>query len=514
MFQSRFQNLIQYSRRYISLQSRPDICFTAGQPTHETRPHYIPSPGNISPGISALEYYERRLHLVNQLPEKSLAILIGNQVKYSSGSVFYPFQQNTDLFYLTGWLEPNSIALIEKHPSLANEGGMALHMLVPPANIKSNLWEGAKLGLEGAQNLFNADYVESISLARRYINTLISRNEHVYWDNIQTTGTHTSVTKSFQDFFGGSNSSILFVDLVAKSNTQMRSLSPLISAMRLIKSPAEIKVMHAASQISSRAINQAIARVGTSDPFSTEKTLAKFLEYAFVKGGCDSQAYIPVVASGRNALTIHYTRNDDLLYRDEAVFIDAGGKLGGYCSDISRSWPNSALGFLDPHRDIYQAVLNTNKLCIDLCNQEKQVSLHDIHIHSVNFLCRELRNLPGFTGLTTAEVSAHIYPHYVGHYLGLDLHDVPSELTHVPLTTGMVVTIEPGAYVPYDDRWPRAFHGVGVRVEDDIVIGQLALQTLNLSSDCVKEVPDIELLISGGKTTISLINNELVILDI
>lgn len=505
------------SRRFLSLNTRPKSSnpFKAGQPTHETRPHYIPSAGNLTPGITALEYYERRLRLSQKLPEKSIAVLVGNQVQFASGAVFHPFQQNTDLYYLTGWLEPNSVAIIEKNPTLTEDGGVALHMLVPPNDPRTELWEGSKLGVDGACEIFNADYAEPIDNARAYIDSLLKRNDHLFYDKEAQSG----MSKFFGDFFGsksGNKGSIVqsIEDLAKRSNVPVEPLTPLVSNMRLVKSINEIDVMHAAANISSRAINQCIAKVGSSMPFVTEKTMAKYLDYMFVRGGCDSQAYIPVVASGRNALTIHYTRNDDLLYRDETVFVDAGGKLGGYCADISRSWPNGPQGFSDAQRDIYEVVLNTNKLCIDLCDASKQISLHDIHTHSVQFMHQELKNLPGFSALTRQQVSTFLYPHYIGHYLGLDLHDVPLELTQKPLAANTVLTIEPGVYIPDNDRWPKAFRGIGVRVEDDIVVGHSSNDILNLTSGCVKEVADIEALIRSGLTSTPGLDDELVVLDI
>lgn len=499
--------------RLLSLLLRPPVPFGAGQPLFETRPHYI-QPQNLTPNILAQEYCDRRLRLARSLPDRSLAIVIGNQIKYASGSVFYPFQQNNDLYYLLGWLEPNSVIIIEKNGSaLVEEGGVALHMLVPPSDPKSELWEGAKLGVDGAQSFFNADYAEPVSNARRYLDFLLSRNRHVYWDSAEPIG---GAPQVFRTFFGSKDVNELVpsvTDLISKSPAQKRPLAPLMSQMRLVKSDAEIRVMHAAARMSGRAINLAMAAVGSLRPFSTEKTLAKFLEYGFVRGGCDAQAYVPVVASGANALNIHYTRNDDLLYRDETVFVDAGGKLGGYCADISRAWPNSPRGFLEAQRDIYSVVLATNKRCIDMCSADQGHSLHDIHTFSVKCLWRELKNLPGFRGLEELQVLTLLYPHYVGHYLGLDLHDVPRELTHQPLRAKTVVTIEPGLYIPQDDKWPKQFRGIGMRVEDDIVVGERRADIVNLSSGCVKEVADIEALVRGGKVTTPGITDEVVMLD-
>lgn len=485
-------------RRWLSLATRPAsrVPYETGQPTHETRPHYLPIAGQLTPGISALEYYERRLALADQLPENLVAILVGQTTRFASGSVFYDFQQDNDVFYLSGWLEPNSVLAIEKRKGSGNPEDVVFHMLVPKRNPQVELWEGHRSGLEGAMDYFNADEVEDVERSRAYITLLIQNRDHVFFDEAR----FRRQTAFLLFFQRAENISIL--DTIKAARKPVQPLAPLVARQRAIKLPAEILVMQKAGQISARAINRVIATVGLDQPFKTEKTLAKGLEYEFVRGGCDKQAYIPVVASGKNALTIHYTRNDDLLYEDEMVFVDAGGKLGGYCADISRTWPNSAKGFSDPQKDIYNAVLATNKACIDQCFEENGVSLHEIHELSVSTLARELKNLPGFLAATQNELSRSLYPHYVGHHLGLDLHDVPhtSRLQH--LVAGNVITIEPGLYVPFDDsKWPKHYQGIGVRVEDDVVVGKGPGDVVNLTSLCVKEVEDIESLIRLGHVT-------------
>lgn len=498
--------------RYLSLQTRPAPNGQGlGQPTHETRPHYIPVAGNLSPGISALEYYNRRLKFSKNMPVKSIAIFVGNSVAFSSGSVFYDFQQDNDLYYMTGWLDPDSVAIIEKKSDSGSDDDVVLHMLVPAKNPRTELWEGPKLGLEGAYDYFNADHVENIDRAPQYVQQLVNSAEVIFWDD----KSKNSGGLPFKNFFGiGTFKSDNISDVVTRSKKTVRSLKSMVAEERSIKSEAEINVMHAAGVISSRAINKAIAQVGSPSPIHTEKTLAQYLQYQFVKGGCDKQAYIPVVASGKNALTIHYTRNDDLLYKDEMVFVDAGGKLGGYCADISRTWPNSTNGFSDAQKDIYEVVLNTNKKCIELCDEAKNVSLNDIHEHSVKLLTQDLRNLVGFSGVSTGDVARILYPHYIGHHLGLDLHDIPSVSRFKPLVEGNVVTIEPGLYIPQDDRWPKHYQGIGVRVEDDIAVGKISDEILNLSSGCVKEIIDIESLIRSGEVTTPGAHDELIILDI
>lgn len=489
--------------RWFLLASRPKlpIPYKTGQPMHETRKHILPKAGELTPGISALEYYLRRLALARQLPERSAAILVGNRIVHSSGAVFYDFQQDNDLYYLTGWLEPDSVAVIEKIADTGSDTDVVFHMIVPPKNPATELWEGAKSGLEGAYDFFNADEVAGIGRVDSYLRQIIERNDYVYVDD----KTRSSVSgntkfKLFFDFMPRGHLSTI-QELLRTSRATVRPLKPIVAEQRLIKSESEIRVMHCAGKISSRAINTAIARVGSESPFFSEKTLALYLEFAFVRGGCDKQAYIPVVASGENALTIHYTRNDDLLYRDETVFVDAGGKLGGYCADISRTWPNSPNGFSSAQKEIYEVVLEANKVCIDQCYESAGMSLQDLHELSVTSLTQGLRQIPGFGQVTRSEVSRELFPHYIGHHLGLDLHDIPSVSRNTRVKKGNVITIEPGLYIPFDAKWPKEFQGIGVRVEDDIAVGKQSNDILNLTSLCVKEVADIEALIREGKVT-------------
>ncbi|GEQ67213.1 hypothetical protein JCM33374_g877 [Metschnikowia sp. JCM 33374] len=471
---------------------------------HETRKHMIPQPGQLTPGISALEYYNRRLALAKELPVKSAAILVGNQVQHSSGSVFYEFQQDNDLYYLTGWLSPDSVVVVEKVSDHGTDEDVVLHMFVPPKNPATDLWEGDKNGLEGAYDYFNADEVQDVNKVDAYLREIIKRNDFIYYDNKgKGPGGARGLSGRFSSFFnlGSDPRSASITTTLEASKKPVRSLKPILAHHRSVKSEAEVRVMHKAGYISGRAINTAIAKVGSDSPFATEKVLAQYLQYAFVRGGCDRQAYIPVVASGENALTLHYTRNDDLLYKDETVFIDAGGKLAGYCADISRAWPNSPKGFSDAQKDIYNVVLAANKACIAQCHENLGHSLQSLHELSVTTLHQGLRELPGMSSVTRSEVSRELFPHYIGHHLGLDLHDVPSVSRMARLVKGNVITIEPGLYIPQNGKWPKHFQGIGVRVEDDIAVGKSESDTRNLTSVCVKEVADIEALVRSGKVT-------------
>ncbi|GMM33336.1 aminopeptidase [Saccharomycopsis crataegensis] len=478
-------NLRRYSQRII-----PEI--NAGQPLYETRPHML-RPGELTPGITALEYFERRLKLGVKMKKGSVAVIPGNQVKYASGAVFYKFQQNTDLFYLTGWEEPDSVALIEhlEDESLDPADRIILHMIVPPKDAHTEQWEGFRTGVNGAVEIFNADEGASNKDLKQYISKIVQRYDTVYFDqNFAGTNSGSSIFKSFFSISEKGPQWDTISDVVKSSKSQIKSLTSLVRDLRAKKSNAEIDLIRTAGKISGRAYNEAYA-----NRFKNERTLASFLEHKFISGGCDGHAYVPVVAGGPNALSIHYTRNDDVFYDDELVLVDAGGKLAGYRADISRTWPISGK-FTDPQRDLYQAVLNVNKECIKMCRADSGKSLHDIHLKSVDLLLKELIQLPGLGDLKYWDVTK-LYPHYVGHNLGLDVHDIPSYSRSAPLIENQVITIEPGVYFPLNDTsLPSYYRGIGIRVEDNVAIGWDTNTVL--TTEAAKEIIDIETIAENG----------------
>lgn len=476
-----FYTLSSFCNKTELIKSRYNLYqhIKSGQPTHETRLHYLPEKEFLTPGIKSIEYYSRRLKLSKQMPKNSVAIFSSNNVQFSSGSVFYPFQQNTNFFYLTGFLEPNSIGVLEKLKNNNDIDDFKFHLYVTEQNEYENLWYGERLGIEGAYNIFNADVSDDVKNAPKRIKELIKNKNCIFYDY-------------------NSENNTLIKNIIDESNVNIKSLNSLIINLRSIKSNSEIKVIQKCADISSKVINKAMSLV-SNEYFYKEKTLEKFLEYEFVKHGCDGIAYVPVVASGLNGLTIHYTRNDDLLFRDELVLVDAGGKLGEFRSDISRVWPNSSAGFTEPQKDLYQAVLNTNIKCIDLCNEANNISLNDIHEFSLEILVQEMKNLSNFSNLTKADLSNFLYPHFIGHHLGLDLHDVPKKSVFDKLVKGNIITIEPGLYIPKNDKWPKCFQGIAIRIEDNICVGESKNKTLNLTKNCVKTLHDIERLINEKK---------------
>ncbi|KAG9246933.1 peptidase M24, structural domain-containing protein [Calycina marina] len=460
---------------YTSRQSRSYATVSAaelsfGQPVHETHPHLLRA-GEITPGITAQEYADRRTKLAGSLPDNAIAILASSDIKYRSGSVFYEFHQNSNFFYLTGFNEPESVAVIQK---LGSSEDYIFHMFLRPKDEKAEQWDGARSGEQAGLDVFNADEVGSIHNLHAILPPIIASASEVYTDEAKST--------SYGSIFKNQEESLNFFQKMVR-NSKLKPLKSLMNDLRIIKSPAEIANMRMAGKISGRTITNAMRRRWTK-----EKDLGAFLDYDFKLGGCEATAYFPVVAGGKNALRIHYVRNDDVLRDGEIVLVDAGGEYGGYITDITRTWPISGK-FSDPQRDLYEMILRVQRSSVSLCRESANMTLDKIHQVTEQGLRDGLKQLGFDMSVNALET---LFPHHVGHYVGLDVHDCPGYSRGVSLKAGHVVTVEPGIYVPDDSRWPEHFRGIGIRIEDSVCVqGE---SPLILTTEAVKDIVDIEAL--------------------
>lgn len=429
-----------------------------GQPVHETHPHIL-APGELTPGITAQEFHDRRARLIASLPPNSAVLLPSADVQYKSGAVFHAFRQDTSFLYLTGFSEPESVALLVK-----THNDYVFHLWARPKDPRQEQWNGPWSGLEAARDVWNADEVGDFSRIEFGIGEALKGVKKLYTD-------------------APSNTKLGNILRTAAPNITIAPLKPALNPIRAIKSPAEVACMRRAGQASGRALTNAMRQ-----SWRLEKDLGAFLEYEYHKAGLDGSAYIPVIAGGQKALLIHYVLNNGILNDDEFVLVDAGGEYGTYITDITRTWPNNGK-FTAPQKDLYEAVLSAQRQSVSLCRENAGITLDKLHSVTETALRENLRQLGFDVG---GDRMSTLFPHHVGHYIGLDVHDVPGYSRGTSLREGHCVTVEPGVYVPDDDRWPSAFRGLGIRIEDSIAVGQE--HPLVLTTEAVKEVADIEAL--------------------
>lgn len=355
-------------------------------------------------------------------------------------------------------------------------GDFLFYLFVRPKDPVAEQWSGPWSGVEAAEDVFNADHAGDIKQACKLLQPILSKASKIYTD------ISASSNKKFH----------ALLDSVSPDDPLPTSpLRPLVNDLRIIKSSAEIANMRHAGRVSGRAITDAMRRA-----WAHEKDLSAYLDYAFTKDGCSGPAYVPVVAGGRRANLIHYTLNNARLDPDELILVDAGGEYGTYITDITRTWP--ARGKFTPaQRDLYEAVLRVQRTGVALCRASSGMTLDGIHHATEAALRTELSRLGFDVGGSGAGARAleAVFPHHVGHYVGLDVHDCPGYARNVALRAGHCVTIEPGVYVPDDEAFPAHFRGMGVRIEDSVAVGEQF--PLVLTTEAVKEVVDIEALREG-----------------
>ncbi|KAL4885676.1 peptidase M24, structural domain-containing protein [Aspergillus karnatakaensis] len=445
-----------------------------GQPLHETHPHLL-GPGELTPGITALEYAQRRSRLANKLPKHSVAVLAAAEVTYRASGIFHEYRQDSNFFYLTGFNEPNALAIIVNDGSGDNH---LFHLYVREKDVKAELWDGARSGTQAAQDVFNADESGDIERISHILPQILSDATEIYTDIPAFNPGRSSLHRYLYGPTGASEKLKRAVDI-----SKVKPLKPILNEMRAFKSEEEVVQMRRVGQASGRAFTDAMRQT-----FTGEKDLASFLEYNFKINGCDGNAFVPVVAGGSNALSLHYTRNDDILNDGDMVLVDGGGEMGTYVADISRTFPVNGK-FSDPQRDLYNAVLNVHRTCVSLCRESSKLSLDRLHTIAENGLQDLLKQL-GFD--VSGNALRTLFPHHLGHYVGLDVHDCPGYSRGYDLKAGQCITIEPGIYVPDDVRWPAKFRGIGIRIEDSVCVGDD--NPIVLTMEAVKEVDDIEAL--------------------
>ncbi|KAH7921706.1 peptidase M24, partial [Leucogyrophana mollusca] len=454
-----------------------------GQPLFPSHPHLL-KPNELTPGIPSEEYERRRKELMDSLPANSVVVSVAAPIKYMSASMYYKFRQASDFWYLTGFEEPDAAVVLEKN---STSRGYRMSLFSSGKDSAKEKWDGARTSFGDAANIFKADDALSIRDFASQLKSLTSLYSNVYVDippHSSRRGARS--TKSLLNYLSPTVGVRSEYETVVESlsSARRKPLSPLISRQRAIKSEREQQIMRAAADISGRAHAKTMR---FTRPGVSEAALAAHFEYLCSLSGSQRLAYVPVIASGPNALIIHYTSNNQVVRDGEMILMDAGCEYNGYASDITRTYPASGT-FTDPQKELYTAVLSAQKALIGLCTESTKLNLHDLHRKSCDLLKQELNQI-GFK-LHTGDLERILYPHFLSHPIGIDLHESSNFDRGEYLKAGMVITVEPGLYVPPTANFPKHFHNMGIRIEDEVLIGQEHPVILSVSAP--KEVVDIE----------------------
>ena len=428
--------------------------------------------GNLS------TYAARRQAFLKQMGD-GVAIFPAAPTSIRSQDVEYRYRQNNDLYYLTGFPEPESLCLLSP-----NHDKEQFILFVRPRDKEKETWTGKRFGVEGAQEFFGVDAAYTIEQLDEVLPEHLLAAEKIYYglgrDERLNTKILDFVNQGRQQRPRSGHGPVALIDP-----------SDLLHEMRLFKTPQEIDLMRRAIMASAAAHHAALHE---TRPGMHEYEIEALLEYHFRRNGAEGPAYPSIVASGANATILHYISNDQQMQAGDLLLIDAGSEYACYCSDVTRTFPVGR-EFSAPQRAIYSLVLTAQKHAIEMIRPG--IGFDDVHQRATEILINGLRDLGLLSGSTESILEKgdyrQFYMHRTSHWLGMDVHDVGKYRVgdeSRTLEPGMVLTVEPGLYIAADADVPAAYQGIGVRIEDDVLVTANGYDVL--TSAIPKEIDDIE----------------------
>ncbi len=437
-------------------------------------------------GISKTEFARRRKNLMAVMEANSIAIIPAASMQVRSRDTEFPFRQDSDFYYLSGFTEPEAVLAL-----LPGRRHGQFVVFCRERDPAQELWHGRRLGPEGLCAQFGADDAFPIGDIDDILPGLIEGRERVYYSMGRS-------AEFDQRIMGWVNSIRSREGSGAVPPGEFTDLDHMLHELRLFKSAAELRLMRRAADITTDAHLRAMAACQAG---IYEYQLDAELQYAFTQGGARYPAYPSIVGGGNNACVLHYVENDCKLRDGDLVLIDAGCELEYYASDVTRTFPVSGK-FSEPQRALYELVLAAQEAAIEqikpgnLWNQP-----HDASVRVLTAGLIKLGLLRGTVGrLIKREAYREFYMHRVGHWLGLDVHDVGdyrlSEEWRV-LEPGMVMTVEPGLYVSADNkRVAKKWRGIGIRIEDNVVVTDAGCEVITAALP--KTVAELEARVGRG----------------
>ncbi len=428
------------------------------------------------------EVFERRRKTLLSQIKGGVAIIPSARELIRNNDVHYPFRQDSSFYYLTGFVEPESVAILD--PSSPNNFVMFVWERDPAREI----WDGFRYGLEGAKEYFGPNKVYPISEFDTRLPELIKNAEKIYYKMGENPDCDQTV-------FDAMEKSRRLKGRTGIGVAPLIDVKQIIGEMRLLKTSHEIELLRKATEIS--ALGH-IVGMRACKPGMFEYQVEAEIECEFRRQGADRLGYTSIVGSGANATILHYINNCDKMSEGQLLLVDAGAEFGYVTGDITRTFPVSGK-FSPAQKRFYEAVLKVQKNCIKAV--KPGVTLPSIHAQAIEGLTDAMIELDLLKGqrkdLIDSRAFFKYYPHGTSHWLGMDVHDAglysPNGESR-KLEPNMCFTVEPGLYVPENDMSaPAEYRGLGVRIEDDVVVTAAGCEVLTHLAP--KEVSDLENLI-------------------
>ncbi|MEG3134252.1 Xaa-Pro aminopeptidase [Rouxiella sp. T17] len=433
------------------------------------------------------EFQARRQALIAKMAPGSAAIIFAAPEATRNADSEYPYRQSSDFWYLTGFNEPEAALVLVKSDDNHNHSVLFNRV----RDLTAEIWFGRRVGQDAAPARLGVDRALPFDDINEQLHLLLNGLDVVYHAQGYYDYADEIVNRAMEKLRHGFRQNL-------SAPATMIDWRPWVHEMRLIKSPNEIAVMRRAGQITAKGHTRAMqaCRAGMF-----EYHLEGEIHYEFSRHGSRTPSYNTIVGSGENACILHYTENESELRNGDLVLIDAGCEYQSYAGDITRTFPVSGK-FSPAQREIYDIVLASEYKALEILGPGR--SIQEATEAAIRVMVEGLVKIGVMKGevdeLIAAQAHRQFFMHGLSHWLGLDVHDVGNYGTadrSRTLEPGMVLTVEPGLYIAPDADVPEAYRGIGIRIEDNIVITKTGIEIL--TGDVVKEADDIEALMAAAR---------------
>lgn len=434
----------------------------------------------MQPVIPQDEFLQRRQRIIQQLPNNVVALVAASQELTRSNDTEYPFRQNSYFHYLTGFNEPDAVLLLS-----SCEGQASSTLFCQDKDPDAEVWHGLRLGFHNAPNALGIDEAFDIALLDDYLPERLNNADSVYL-----------ILGESEELDYQVQQAMAYLRSTEKRGNnvphRIDDLRPLLDEARQFKSAHELSVMREAANITSGAFKRIMKFV---EPGRYEYQLGAELHHEFAMHGALYPAYGMICGGGANACVLHYTDNRDQLHDGELVLVDAGAEYQGYAADITRTFPVNGK-FSDEQRTLYELVLKAQQAAFaEIKPGSDLVTATQAAARVINDGLTELEILTGDADDNFDNSRwKNFFIHGLSHWLGLDVHDVgrykDDDNNPVKLQPGMVITVEPGIYISRESGADERWRGIGIRIEDDLVITEDGYE--NMTESVPKTVEEIE----------------------
>ena len=446
----------------------------------------VHSQENLPTDYLSKEFHKgRREAFRTMMPANSVAVIFSYPERVFSRDINYNFHQNPDLYYLTGYKEPDAVLLIFKEAQGTGETYNEV-FFVREKNAAREIWTGRRLGIEGSKSklgistVFNGKDFKDFAVDFKKFDKII-------YDKIPT---DIENNESGFDLFGLLQTFKTKAGITIEDKASLNKFADITNSLREIKTPEELVLMRKSVKLSCIAHNEVMKAVG---PDMSENEADGIHAYIHRRYGAEGEGYPPIVGAGANGCILHYGENNSSKIDNQLLLMDVGSEYHGYSADVTRTIPANGK-FTEEQKAIYQLVYDAQEAIFTICKEG--TPLIDLNNKAKEVLAKGLLKLGIIKDPNDVKI---YYPHGCSHFLGLDVHDKGNfKGQQSLLKENMIITVEPGIYIPANSNCDKKWWNIGVRIEDDILIKKDSYE--NLSADSPRKWDEIEALAKQKST--------------